>query len=238
MFARVSFLPAARDLSDLYKAVLRHSYGDRAAEVHPFVVTESTALHTLIQLNVVLLGIPLVAVAVTGRVRFFQMLRAHFSVLVFSRLKSELERETLATSTSNRKVALVLQLALLFEQVVALRGDIPAAPIACARSEVHEEMRLHLIQYLAYYIDKLTKDNFKGPNLLMECIETAKLRGHVPERFWDILEVLIPCIPLVKPPKIWDYVDMGWENCGVDDGAYVNELFTSLCSIDGNRRHV
>ena len=228
------FSKAILDLDDLYIKVLRHTHGHRASEVHPFILKEPNPLYILIQINVILLGSPIIGVELIGRVRYLQKMRAICAIVAFERLGRALDRTTLAASSPNRQSTLIVQAALLLDQVVEMRGDIPAAAIACARGKVHGEMRQHLIQYLSYYIHKLTSGILDSKSPLFDCINKAKRRGHLGEVFWDTLSDLVPCIPLRKPPMLRKYADMGWDNCGVEDGEALHELFSLQCSIRCN----
>jgi hypothetical protein len=218
-------------LNELYTKVLQCSYGNRATEVHPFILAETNPLYLLIRINVILMGSPFVAFELIGRVRLLQQLRAACATLAFRCLETALRRNALDASSTLRQDALVVHTALLLEQVIECRGDIPAATIACTQSETHEEMRLHLIQYLSCYLFKLTKTLFEGASPLMECIEIAARRGHVGEELWDILSKMMPSIPLRKSPMIRKYADLGWGDCVDEDGHALHEFFSSHCSL-------
>ena len=173
----------------LYIKILRHNYGSRAAEVHPFIREDQNPLYLLVQLNVILLGSPVVAIELLGLVRYLQKLRAVCAIVAFENLGRALERITLATSSQSRRSALIVQIALLLDQVVDLNGDSPAAAISCARGEMFEEMRRHLIQYLTCYLLKLFP-GFRGALLnYLQVVEHKKRLGEV---FWGTLSELMP----------------------------------------------
>ncbi|KAF2826802.1 hypothetical protein CC86DRAFT_20837 [Ophiobolus disseminans] len=200
-------------------------------EVHPFILSETCPLYMLIRLNTILMGSPILGAELIGRVRYIQTLRAICAVVAFASLGRALNRTIRVAPSPIRKHALIVQAALLLDQVIALRGDVPAAAVACPRGTTFEAMRQHLIQYLSCYLHRLTSCLFDGPNPLIWCIERAKRRGHVDQSFWDILSILVPSIPFRKPPVVREYVDLSWEHCGGGDGQALYELFSSQCSI-------
>lgn len=221
------------ELDDLYKKVLWHTYCRSATEIHPFILEEENPLHMLVQLNVILLGSPIIAPELIGRVRYLQKLRAICAVVAFESLGRALDRNW-AKSSLIRQTALIVQIALLLEQVMEMRGDIPAAAISCARGSVFEELRRHLIQYLSCYLRKLVPGFSGTDSPLSGCIPEGKHQGSLREDFWDILSGLMPFIPLRKPPMVRKYQDMSWGACGIEEGQALHEHFSTKCSIECN----
>jgi hypothetical protein len=228
MFEHETFFDLVAPLEDLYNKVIRYTYGQHVSEVHPFIVTDPNPLYILIQLNVILLGSPIVAAELVGRVRFLQIMRAIFAVVAFKCLGRALNRSNLAISSQDRQSTLVVQVALLLEQVVEMRGDVPAAPIACARGLVFEEMRYHLIQFLSSNLQKLLPASH---SLRVDRVQNAANRGHLGVEFWASLSNFLPFFPLQKPPMLRKYVDLHWDECGVEEGEALHEYFSSHCSI-------
>ncbi|KAH7071343.1 hypothetical protein BKA63DRAFT_71114 [Paraphoma chrysanthemicola] len=217
-------------IDDLYTQIMRHRYGDWASEVHPFILTDRNPLYRLIQLNVILLGSPIIATELIGRVRYLQQLRAICAIVAFECLDRALDRTNLATSNQTRQSALVMQAALLLDQVVQTRGDLPAAAISCARGERFDEMRCHLIQFLSCYIKRLSPDSLKISN----CLRGLEHRGHLDETFWITLGKLMPEIPLHGSPIRRKYADMDWVCDEARSGVALHEYFSSRCSISCN----
>jgi hypothetical protein len=227
------FSGVADVLDDLYEQVLWHTYCRRATEIHPFILEENNPMYMLVQLNVILLGSPIIALELIGRVRYLQKLRAICAVVAFEYLGRALDRNW-AKSSLIRQGALIVQIALLLEQVMEMRSDIPAAALSCARGNVFEEMRRHLIQYLSCYLRKLVPGFSGNDSPLSSCIQQAKQQGPLREDFWDILSSIMPCIPLQKPPMLRKYQDMSWGACGVEEGKALQEHFSTKCSIECN----
>jgi hypothetical protein len=218
-------------LKKLYTRVLRHAYGQRASEVHPFLLQSKNPLYILVQLNVILLGSPIIGIDLIGKARYLQKLRAVCAVVAFDSLGKALIRKSLATSSLYRRSALIVQIALLLDQVIQTRGDLPAAALVCARGKMFEEMRKHLIQYLSYYLQKLVPDASSSHNILFDCISRAEHQGQLGESFWVTLSNLNPCIPLQLPPMLRNYADMSWKDCDNESGEALHEYFSSRCSI-------
>ncbi|KAH8731991.1 hypothetical protein GQ44DRAFT_822118 [Phaeosphaeriaceae sp. PMI808] len=221
-------------VEELYVEVLRCTYGHRAAEVHPFIRKEKNPLHMLVQLNVILLGSPVLGVELVGSVGYLQKLRNVCAVVAFECLERALDRTTQATSSLSRQSALILQIALLLDQVLEMRGDIPAATISFASGKVFEEMREHLIQYLTYYLQRLVSHNTGCGNALLDLIRRAKRKGRLAESFWNHLSDLMPWLPFQRPPMLLHYADMGWNGCGDELGEFLHKQFASMCSISCN----
>jgi len=219
------------DLDDLYVKVLVHIYGDRAMTVHPFILTDVNPLHMLVQLNVIMMGSPVLGAEYIGWIRYLQALRATCAVVAFTCLGRALNRTALAASGPVRQGALILQIALLLDQVVELREGIPGAATGGARGRVFGEMRRHLIQYLSYYLHKLTKGLFPRASPLFECLKRTNQWSEIGETFWEIISGTLGSTPL-RPPMLRGYADLSWENCGDEDGEALHELFTSLCMFD------
>jgi hypothetical protein len=215
-------------LDDLYSKVVRHTYGQQVTGIHPFILKESNPLYTLVQLNVILLGSPIVVAELIRCIGFLQNIRAIVAVVAFDCLGRALNRTNLATSSQNRQSALILQVALLLEQVVEMRGEIPAAPIACARGHVFEDMRCHLIQYLSAYLQKLLPAR---SHARVHRIQDAVDRGHLGVEFWTVLSSLLPGVPLRKPPMVRKYAELRWDACTVEEEDALHEYFSLYCSI-------
>jgi hypothetical protein len=226
LFGNEIFADLVVNLGDLYSKVVRHTYGQPATGIHPFILSDNIPLHKLIQLNVVLLGSPIIVAELIGCIGFLQNLRAIVAVAVFDCLWRALNRANLATSSQNRQSALILQVALLLEQVVEMRSDIRAAPIACARGHVFEEMRRHLIQYLSAYLQKLLPDRC---HIRVHRIQEAADRGHLGVEFWTILSNLVPGVQ--KPPMLRRYAELRWGDCTVEEEDALHEYFSLHCSI-------
>lgn len=218
-------------LHDLYNKVLQHIYGQRASEAHPFILEEQNPLYLFVQLNVILLGSPILGTELIGRVRYLQKLRAVCAVVAFECLGRALTRTTLATSNLDRQSALVVQIALLLDQVVQIRGDLPASGLSCTRGKPFEEMRQHLIQYHSYYIQRLVPDVSGCHGVLFGSIRREEHRGYLGEPFWAVMSNLMPFIPLQMPSRLRNYTDMAWSGCGSESGEALYEHFTSHCSI-------
>jgi hypothetical protein len=215
-------------IDDLYTRILQHSYGHRASEVHPFILEDPNPLYLLVKLNVLLLGSPVIGIELIGCVRYLQKLRAVCAIVAFECLERVLDRTTLAKSSQVRQSALVVQAALLLEQVVDMSGDLPAAAISCAKGTTYEEMRRHLIQFLSYYLQKLVPCSRGAFSNYMQKFEN---QGHLGEDFWSILSQLVPSIPLLKPPILRRYAEMSWNDCEGESGEALYEYYTAHFSI-------
>ncbi|KAF2022876.1 hypothetical protein EK21DRAFT_95366 [Setomelanomma holmii] len=143
---------ATNDIGELYTKVLQHTHGHHATDVHSFVATERTPLRMLIRLNVILLGSPGIAPDLVSRVRFFQKLRAICAVVAFECLGKALDRSALAGANSSRQCALIVEVSLLLEQVIAMDLNLPSEAIFRAQGAEYEEMRKDLIQYLSSHL--------------------------------------------------------------------------------------
>jgi hypothetical protein len=218
-------------VDSLYIKVLRHTYGPQASEVHPFILEESNPLHILVELNVILLGSPVVAADMIGCVRYLQKLRGICAVVAFECLGKALRRTTLAASDIYRQSALIVQLALLLDQVVETKENLPAAKLVCARGEVFKEMRQHLIQYLLYYLHKLMPGTHRSHKPLIDCIRDAESEGHLDNAFWTALSRLLPGCSVQKPPMLRKYADLSWDEPEDESGQALHEHFASHCSI-------
>jgi hypothetical protein len=218
-------------VDSLYNQVMRHTYGRRASEVHPFILKESNPLYILVELNVVLLGSPIIGADMIGCVRYLQNLRAICAVVAFDCLGKALRRTTLAASNLDCQSALIVQIALLLDQVVETKGTLPAAKLSCARGEVFREKRRHLIQYLLYYLHKLMPGGNPFHKGLIGCIRDAEEKGHLNDGFWTALSNLLPECSLQKPPMLRKYADLSWDGCEDGLGQSLHEHFASHCSI-------
>ena len=234
MFESGHFADMIFDLDCLYIEVLQHGYGHRASEVHPFILEEQNPLYMLIQLNVILLGSPVIGPELIGSIRYLQNLRAICAILAFECLGKALARTTLAASNPVRQSALIIQVALLLDQVLEMEGDLPAAVICFAHGKTYEDMHQHLIQYISYYLRRLLSGIFREECPIFDCIRDAKRGRGLSEAFWDILSELVPSMPLRRPPKVQKYADMSWNTCGSEVGPALHTLFASQCSITCN----
>lgn len=199
------------NLDTLYKEVFEYLYGCCADEVHPFILRDRNPLHMLVQTNVILLGSPIIAEKLIGYVRYLQKMRAICGVLAFEALDKALERSTLAASSFERQVALIIQIALLLDQVVEMKGKLPAAVVCFAQDKTYGDMHQHLTQYIFYYFRKLISGVFdKDSPILKYCCNND--RGlYLDESFWASLSDLTGCPPLGKPLKTRKYADIGWK---------------------------
>lgn len=216
-------------LDDLYMKVLQHRYGRRAAEVHPFIRDSPNPLYLLVKLNVILLGSPIIGVHLIGQVRYLQKLRALCAIVAFERLGRALGRTALKKSSENRQSALIVQTALLLDQVMNMKGELPSAAISYAQGAVFDEMRRHLIQFLTCYLQKLIPD--RGSTISDYIQEVEHYGGALGEVFWDTLAALMPSICLRMPPTLRSYSGMSWHGCGVEEGEALCDFFFSNCSI-------
>ncbi len=215
-------------LDELYIKVLRQSYGRHATDVHPFILGDRNPLYLLVRLNVILLGSPGIATHLIGRVRYLQKLRAICAIVAFENLGKAIDRTTLARSSQVRQSALIVQLALLLDQVVAMNGDLPAAALSCARGEKFKEMRRHLIQFLTCYLQKLIPNCRGSFSMYLQEVEHEPYLG---DTFWNYLSQLMPFLSLRKPPMVREYADMSWKECGSEAGEALHEFFSKHCSI-------
>ncbi|KAF2194927.1 hypothetical protein K469DRAFT_698491 [Zopfia rhizophila CBS 207.26] len=215
-------------LDSLYTEVLQHIYGPRAHEVHPFILGHRTPLHILIQINVILLGSPVVGAKLIGYVRYLQSLRAICGVLAFDSLGKVLDRTTLATSTLDRQKVLILQFALLLDQVLEIKGKTPAAVVCSVQDKVYGDMHQHLTQYISYYLRKLISGVFGQSYPILKCFDRTERGEQLGEGFWDMLSDLIgsSSVPLRKPPKLRKYADMNWKTSGT--GVRLGPLFHEM----------
>jgi hypothetical protein len=228
LFGNEVFADLVVNLGDLYSKVVRHTYGQPATGIHPFILSDPSPIYRLVQLNVILLGSPIIVAELIGCIGFLQNIRAIVAVVAFDYLGRALNRTNLATSSQSRHSALIILVALILEQVVEMRSDIPAAPIACARGHVFEEMRRHLIQYLSAYLQKLLP---AGRHVRVHRLQDAADRGHLGAEFWTILSSLLPELPLGKPPMLRKYAELRWDDCTVEEGDALQEYFSLHCSI-------
>jgi hypothetical protein len=111
------FSNAIVPFDDLYIKILRNSYGHQASEVHPFILMNQNPLYLLVQLNIVLLGSPVIGMEMIGRVRYLQKSRTVCAIVASEGLGRALDRTTLATSNQNRQSALLVQTAAPFQLV-------------------------------------------------------------------------------------------------------------------------
>ncbi|CAO2655890.1 Nn.00g046930.m01.CDS01 [Neocucurbitaria sp. VM-36] len=222
------------DLDRLYVKVLCHTYGDRAAEVHPFILEDRNPLYMLIQINVILLGSPVIGHELVGCIKYLQKLRAICAVLAFECLGKALDRTTLAASSPLRQIAIIIQASLLLDQVLEMEGDLPAAMICFPQDKTYKDMHQHLIQYITYYLRRLLSGIFREESPIFGCIRNAKRGDRLSGAFWDMLSDLVPSVPLRRPPQLHRYADVSWNTCDVESGRALHELFSSQCSITCN----
>lgn len=222
------------EFNSLYTEVLRYTYGHRAPEVHPFILIERNPLYMLIRLNVILLGSPIIGHNLIGYIRYLQKLRAICGVLAFECLGKALGRTTLAASDLKRQLALIIQTALLLDQVVEMKGKVPAAEVCFVQGQVYEDMHQHLIQYISHYLQKLISGVFGKGCRILACFQEVKCSGYLDEAFWDMLSDLIPSMPLRKPPKLRKYADMSWNTYDIGVGQLYHKMFSSNCTIPCN----
>jgi hypothetical protein len=213
----------------LYAKVLQHTYGDRASEVHPFILEEANPLYVLIRLNVILLGSPIILTNLIWRIGYLQRLRAISAITAFECIGNALRREQLAVATQRRRSALVVQAALLLDQVIEMKEDLPSAAIAYARGEVFHNMREHLMLYLSYYIQKLAPTDYQ--KRLVSYMRVSKSRGHMSDEFWAVVSEIGLDEALKKPPVLQRYADLGLEPCGGEESLALHDFFASHCSI-------
>jgi hypothetical protein len=156
----------------------------------------------LIQINVILLGSAILGDKVLGYIRYLQNLRAICGIVAFECLGKALDRTTLAKATPDRQLALVVQAALLLDEVVETRGESPASVVCFVHDKVYGDMHQHLIQFISHYIRKLISDVFGKACVLNKRLQKTRCGDHLGETFWDMLSDLLPSIPLRKPPKL------------------------------------
>lgn len=233
LFGPGTFLDNLAPIHDLYTKVLQHRYGGRASEVHPFILQDRNPLHLLIQINVILLGSPVISAKLVGRVRYLQKVRAICAIVSFERLGRAIEgcRLSLETQSRQRRETLVVQAALLLDQVIQMSGDIPSAAISYAQGAMFNETRHQLIQFLSYYLHKLVPSR-RGS--LLNCINEAKCQGYLGDIFWRILSDPYPQLRLQKPPVLLKYAHMNWKTFDEESDEGLSEFFLSRCSIRCN----
>jgi hypothetical protein len=216
-------------MEELYSMVLGYVYGPRASDVHPFILNTPNPLYTLVQLNVILLKSPLLSTGSKQNIEFLHNLRAVSSIAAFECIGSELRRGTLAAASPERQSALVLQFALLLDQVVETKADNPGAAIAVTQREAFDEMREHLIQYLSYYLHRLMPISFK--DLLMNCVLEGTKQGHLGDEYWKILSDFLPHIPLQKPPVLKSRPNISRHACADELQVELLEEFFKHCFL-------
>ncbi|KAF2808299.1 uncharacterized protein BDZ99DRAFT_572182 [Mytilinidion resinicola] len=217
------------DIDALYAEVSQYNYGHRAPEVHPFILSERNPLHLLVQLNVILLGSPVIGHKLIGYIRYLQKLRAICRILAFEVLGKAFNRTTLAASTPIRQLALVVQAALLLDQVAEMSGEVPAAVVCLAQDKIYSEMHQHLTQYISHYIQKLVAGAFGKNCELAARLQKTKHGDYLGEAFWHMLSDLIPSVPyLRRPPKLRGYGDMSWNT--EDNGVHLEDLYDKMFS--------
>jgi hypothetical protein len=222
------------ELDDLYAEILQYQYGHRAGEVHPFILEQMNPLHMLVKLNIVLLGSPVIAPKLIGSIRYLQNLRAICAVVAFECLGRALDRTTLQASTLRKQMAMIVQAALLLDQVVEMNEDLPAAAVSIAQGDLYARMRRHLIQYISSYLQKLISSTFGHQDVFFRCIRDTQHNEHLADTFWVKLSELMPGLGLQKPPRLRKYGDMKWSTCGSESGQALHEFFSSQCSIKCN----
>ncbi|KAF2681242.1 hypothetical protein K458DRAFT_420761 [Lentithecium fluviatile CBS 122367] len=194
------------EFDSIYTEVLEHAYGHQAAKIHPFVLRERNPLHMLVQLNVVLLGSSIIGHKIVGYVRFLQVLRAAYAVVSFQCLEKALERNMLVRSSPKRQLALIVQAALLLDQVIEMSPNASTVATCFARGKYYEDLYQHLVQYLSYYLRMLISRVFGESCSLAKSVQD-KSGCCFSETFWDDLADLIPTIPLRRPRKIRGFTD-------------------------------
>lgn len=200
-------------LDSVYIEVLEHVYGRRAIDIHPFVLQEQTPLHMLVRFNVVLLGSHIVGHRIVGYVRFLQLLRAACAVVSFECLERAFDqRNWLKNSTFARKIALIVQFALLLEQVVEMSADASTVATCFTHGKHYEDMHEHLVQYISYYLQQLIKVVFGKRGPLHSLIKGGKKGSVFDELFWETLASLLPSIPLGKPRKLRGFANQKAES--------------------------
>jgi hypothetical protein len=205
------------ELDTIYIQVLEHVYGHSAAKFHPFVLLERTPLHLLIQLNVILLGSPMIGHKLVGYVHFFQLLRQTCAIVSFECLQKAFERSMLATSSFNRQLALIIQAALLLDQVFEMNAEASSLATCFAHRKHYQEMHQHLVQYISFYLQKLVSGLFGKGCSLIKHIRVMKKGGTFSAVFWDDLASLIPSIPLAKPQKLRRFADSCSDEVNLED---------------------
>ena len=201
------------DFDSLYFEVLQHIYGQRALEVHPFILQDQNPLYMLIKLNVILLGSPVLGPKIVGYVRFLQMLRAACTVVAFQGLEKAFERNTLAASSLTRQVALIVQAALLLDQVIEMNANASGLDVCFAQGKDYMEMNQHLIQYISHYLRILMSRVFGKNCSFITYVQKAKSGDVLGEVFWSNLAEFIPIMPLGKPPRVRGYTDISFKSC-------------------------
>jgi hypothetical protein len=216
-------------MEELYSMVLGYVYGPRASDVHPFILETSNPLYTLVQLNVILLKSPLLNTGSNKHIEFLHNLRAISSIAAFECIGRELRRGTLAAASPERQSALILQFALLLDQVVETKGDHPRAGIAVAQRESFDETREHLIHFVSYYLHRLMPISLK--DLLMNSILEGTRQGHLGDEYWGILSDFLPHISLRKPPVLKSRPIISRHACADELQVKFLEVFLEHCFL-------
>lgn len=198
------------EFKSLYLEVLQHVYGHRAKEVHPFILSDLNPLHMLVQINVVLLGSPIVAPKILGYIRYLQTLRAVCGIVTFEHLGEAFRNSTRSTTTLNRRLALIVQGAILMDQIVEMKTSLPAAAVCISQGKLYEDMHDHLIQYISHCLRKLVKDVFGKDPMVSAMLRELNDRDVSGELFWTNLSRLMPRLSLWRPPKLRNFASVNW----------------------------
>jgi hypothetical protein len=101
-----------------------------------------------------------------------------------------------------RQIALIIQIALLLEQIVEMSAQAPTVATCFAYGKHYEAMHEHLLLYMSYYLRRLIKLAFGEACPLNHFMEGKKEETFIDETFWGTLAGLIPSNPLGKPRKL------------------------------------
>jgi hypothetical protein len=190
-------------LDSLYLDVLRaqsHLHGPETDTKHTFILEDRNPLHLLLHLNTIIFGSHLLGEKVTGYKEYLRRLRAISGSLAFERLDNCLERTTLANSSVTRLLTLIVYISVLLEQVLEA-GEHGAASRYIPGGETYKTMQDHLIEYLSYYLRKLSTNAFDSGTPFLTLIEKAPADSMHSASFWEKLSEATGLSALQRLPK-------------------------------------
>jgi hypothetical protein len=198
-------------LDSLYLDILqaqRHLHGPGKGTKHSFILEDRNPLHMLLHLNTIIVGNHLLGKKLVGYKEYLLHLRAISGSLAFERLDNSLERTTLTNSSITRRLALTVYLSVLLEQVLEV-GEHSAASWYISGDETYKAMQDHLIEYLSYYLRKLSTNAFAPGTPFLALVKGAPADFMHRASFWEKLSEVTGLSALQRLPKAHQLSNLG-----------------------------
>lgn len=172
-------------------------------------------LHLFLRVNTILIESRLLGDKLIGYKHYLHYLRAISSILAFEGLWLSLERTALEHSSYTRLLSLAVYISVLLEQITEL-GRYKAVPRYLSSDDAYETMRSHLVEYLTYYLRKISTTIFSPDAQFLTVFKKREGDLKLRAAFWEKLSTVTGMTFLKRLPKAHELLERGDRTDNVD----------------------